>query len=186
MGLATSWQLIALGPMAKLAAGAVLAGGATLGASAGITLGTSSHPGLGVFARIARLATLAAACRGRRLPLLLVTLAGPERDLRRPIVSSIDIMETSSRDSIEASHLLVLLGDATKELLDSSLLVVVFVVLRRRAKSSTSSPGFKARLSHSLRSACSVDLRARSLPMLVIAMASQASLAVRFLAGLRR
>jgi hypothetical protein len=39
----------------------------------------------------------------------------------------------------------------------------------------------KARLSHSLRSACSVDLRARSLPMHVAAMASQASLAIRFL-----
>ncbi|CAD6257082.1 unnamed protein product [Miscanthus lutarioriparius] len=67
--------------MAKLAAVAadvvscrlVLAGDAALGASAGITLGTSLRPGLGASAR---LATLAAAGRGRRLPLLPVTLAG--------------------------------------------------------------------------------------------------------------
>jgi hypothetical protein len=52
-------------------------------------------------------------------------------------------------------------------------------VLRRRAKSSMSSPGLKARFSHSLRSACSVVLR--SLPMRAAAMVSQASLAVRFL-----
>ena len=81
VGLAASWLSTVLGPMAKLAAVAagvvscrlVPAGGAALGASAGITLGTSSRPGLGVSAR---LATLAAACRGRRLPLLPVTLAG--------------------------------------------------------------------------------------------------------------
>ena len=81
VGLAASWLSTVLGPMTKLAAVAagvvscrlVLAGGAALGASAGITLGTSSRPGLGVSAR---LATLAAAGRGRRLPLLPVTLAG--------------------------------------------------------------------------------------------------------------
>ena len=84
VGLASSWLSTVLGPMAKLTAIAagvvlcrlVLAGGATLRASAGITLGTSSRPGLGVSVRLAWLATLAAACRGRRLPLLPVTLAG--------------------------------------------------------------------------------------------------------------
>ena len=84
VGLATSWLLTVLGPMAKLAAVAagvvscrlMLAGGSALGASTGITLGTSSRPDLGISARLARLATLAAAYRGRRLPLLLVTLAG--------------------------------------------------------------------------------------------------------------
>jgi hypothetical protein len=54
----------------------LLAGGAVLGASTIITLGTSSRSCLGVFARLATLATLAATCRGRRLPLLPVTLAG--------------------------------------------------------------------------------------------------------------
>ncbi|CAD6244762.1 unnamed protein product [Miscanthus lutarioriparius] len=39
-------------------------------------LGTSSRPSLGISARLAWLATLATACRGRRLPLLPVTLAG--------------------------------------------------------------------------------------------------------------
>ena len=70
--------------MAKLAAVAagvvscrlVPAGGAALGASAGITLGTFSCPGLGASARPVWLATLATTCRGRRLPLLPVTLAG--------------------------------------------------------------------------------------------------------------
>ena len=84
MGLGASWLSTVLGPMAKLATVAagvvscrlVPAGSAALGASAGITLGTSSRPGLGVSARLARLATLAAAYRGRRLPLLPVTLAG--------------------------------------------------------------------------------------------------------------
>ena len=84
VGLAASWLSAVLGPMAELAAVAagvvscrlVPAGDAALGASAGITLGTSSRPGLGVSACLARLATLAASCRGRRLPLPLVTLAG--------------------------------------------------------------------------------------------------------------
>ena len=61
VGLATSWLLAALGPIAKLAAVAagvvscwlVPVGGAALGASVGITLGTSSRPGLGVSARLA-------------------------------------------------------------------------------------------------------------------------------------
>ena len=84
MGLATSWLSIVLGPMAKLAVVAagviscrlVPTGGAALGATMGITLGQSSCPGLGVSMRLARHATLAAAYRRRRLPLLPVTLAG--------------------------------------------------------------------------------------------------------------
>ena len=84
VGLAASWLSSVLGPMAKLVAVAagivscrlVPAGGAALGASAGITLSTSSRPGLGISARLVWLATLATACCGRRLPLLPVTLAG--------------------------------------------------------------------------------------------------------------
>jgi hypothetical protein len=84
VGLATSWLSTLLGPMAKLAtvvAGVVscrllVTGGATGGASAGATLGTSLRPGLGASARLMPLAALAATRRGRRLPLLPVTLAG--------------------------------------------------------------------------------------------------------------
>ena len=84
VGLAALWLSTVLGPMAKLAAVAegvvlcwlVLADGAALGASAGITLGMSSCPGLGVSTRLAWLATLAAASHGRRLFLFPVTLAG--------------------------------------------------------------------------------------------------------------
>jgi hypothetical protein len=70
--------------MAKLAtvvAGVVscwllVAGGAAGGTSAGATLGTSLRPGLGASARLVPLAALAAARRGRGLPLLPITLAG--------------------------------------------------------------------------------------------------------------
>jgi hypothetical protein len=138
--------------LAKLATGVVscqptLVGGATLGASAGITRGTSSRPGLGIFAW---LATLAAARRGRRLP-LLVTLAGipllpSEKKLpasgdgarERLWLVGVDNLEATyrlvdrHRGEVQqrfdrASHLLVLLEDAAKELLDSSLLVVVVI-----------------------------------------------------------
>jgi hypothetical protein len=123
---------------------------------------------------------------------------GPERDcglspsttLRQPIASSIDIVERSSRDSIERVICLYFSGMHRKSFLmalsspqELSLNCTIFCyrVLRRRAKSSTSSPGLKVRFSHSLRSACSMVLRARSLPMHATAMASQTSLAVRFL-----
>jgi hypothetical protein len=84
VGLAASWLSALLDPMAKLAtvvAGVVscrllVAGGAVMGASAGATLGTSSRPDLGASAHLARLAVLAAARRGRGLPLLPITLAG--------------------------------------------------------------------------------------------------------------
>jgi hypothetical protein len=70
--------------MAKLAivvAGVVscrllIVGATAVGASVSVTLGTSSCPGLGASTRLARLAVLAAARRGRGLPLLPVTLAG--------------------------------------------------------------------------------------------------------------
>ena len=82
VGLTASWLSTLLGPMTKLATVAavvvscrlLVAGGAALGASAGATLGTSSCPGLGASARLARLVALAAACPGRRLPLLPITL----------------------------------------------------------------------------------------------------------------
>jgi hypothetical protein len=84
VGLAASWLSTLLGPMAKLAtvvAGVVscrllVAGGAAVAAPAGATLSTSSRPDLGAFARLVRLAALAAARRGRGLPLLPITLAG--------------------------------------------------------------------------------------------------------------
>jgi hypothetical protein len=84
VGLAASWLSTLLGPMAKLAtvvAGTVscwllIVDGTVRGASAGATLGTSLRPGLGASARFVPLATLAAASRGRGLPILSVTLAG--------------------------------------------------------------------------------------------------------------
>jgi hypothetical protein len=84
VGLAASWLSTLLGPMAKLAtvvAGAVscrllVAGGTAGGASAGAILGRSLRPGLGASALLVPLAALAAARRGRGLPLLPVTLAG--------------------------------------------------------------------------------------------------------------
>jgi hypothetical protein len=80
VGLAASWLSTLLSPMAKLVivvAGAVscqllVAGGASTGA----TLGTSLRRGLGALARLVPLAALAAARRGRGLPLLPVTLSG--------------------------------------------------------------------------------------------------------------
>jgi hypothetical protein len=84
VGLAAWWLSTLLGSMAKLAtvmAGVVscrllVAGGTAVDASAGATLGTSSHLGLGASTRLARLAAFAAVHRGRGLPLLPVTLAG--------------------------------------------------------------------------------------------------------------
>jgi hypothetical protein len=84
VGLVASWLSALLAPMTKVAtvvAGAVscrllVADGAAGGASAGATLGTSLRPGLGASTRLVPLAVLAAARRGRGLPLLPVTLAG--------------------------------------------------------------------------------------------------------------
>jgi hypothetical protein len=80
VGLAASWLSTLLGTMVKLAtvvAGVVSCRLLVAGnAAGGATLGTSSRPGLGASARLARLAALAAARRGRGLPLLPVTLAG--------------------------------------------------------------------------------------------------------------
>ena len=76
VGLTASWLSTLPGPVAKLAA--VVAGvvSCRLLVAGGAALGASSRPGLGASARLARLAALAAACRGRGLPLLPVTLAG--------------------------------------------------------------------------------------------------------------
>jgi hypothetical protein len=84
MGLAVSWLSTLLGPIAKLATVVadvvscrlLVADGAAGCASAGATLSTSLRPGLGAFMQLVPLATLAAARRGRGLPLLPVTLAG--------------------------------------------------------------------------------------------------------------
>ena len=121
VGLATSWLSTVLGPMAKLAAVAVdvvscrlvPASGAALGASTGITLGTSSRPSLGVTVRLAWLATLAAAYHGRRLPLLLVTLAG------KPLLPSEKELPANS-DGPRESLWLITVDDleATYRLLD--------------------------------------------------------------------
>ena len=54
----------------------VPAGYTALGASAGVTLGTSSRSGLSISACLPQLATLVDAYRGRGLPPLPVTLAG--------------------------------------------------------------------------------------------------------------
>ena len=113
---------------------------------------------------------------------------GPERGCGSSLSTTYRLLDRH-RGEIQqgldrASHLLVLLGDAAEELFDSSLLAVgvideVHHLLQQSVE--TSSPGLKARFSHSLQSACSVDLRTRSLPMRAAAMASQASLAVRLL-----
>jgi hypothetical protein len=79
VGLAASWLSTLLDPMVKLAT--VVAGVVSCrllvagGAFADATLGTSLRPGLGASVRLVPLAALAAARRGRGLPLLLVTLA---------------------------------------------------------------------------------------------------------------
>ena len=146
VGLAASWLSTVLGPMAKLATVAagvvscrlVPTGGAALGVAAGITLGTSLRPGLGVSARLAWLATLAAACRGRRLPLLPVTLVGspllpsekelpasgdgPREGLWLIAVDDLEVtyrlldrlMERSNRDSNERAICLYFLGTQRK------------------------------------------------------------------------
>jgi hypothetical protein len=73
-------------------------------------------------------------------------------------------MERSSRDSIER------------------VICLYFSGMHRKSFSmALSSPALRARFSHSLRSACSVVLRARSLLMRAAAITSQASLAVHFL-----
>ena len=84
VSLALSWLPTLIGPMAKPATVVAtvvlcrpgLASGAVLGASAGVTFGTSLCPARGASSRLTLLATLAAARRGGRLPLLLVTKAG--------------------------------------------------------------------------------------------------------------
>jgi hypothetical protein len=121
VGLAASWLSTILGPMTKLAAVVarvascwlLLASGAALGASTIITLGTSSRPCLGVFARLATLATLAAACRGRRLPLLPVTLAGS------PLLPSEEELSANGDGSREALWLIAVNDlEAAQRLLD--------------------------------------------------------------------
>jgi hypothetical protein len=111
----------------------------------------SSCPGLGVLACLAWLATLAAASRGRRLPLLPVTLAGipllpSEEEVptsgdgaqERLWLIGVDNLEATyhllnrhrgevQQRFVRACHLLVLLEDTAEELLDSSLLIVVVV-----------------------------------------------------------
>jgi hypothetical protein len=67
--------------LATIVAGVVscrllVVGGAIMGASMGTTLSMSSRPGLGASARLARLAVLVVAHRGRALSLLHVILAG--------------------------------------------------------------------------------------------------------------
>jgi hypothetical protein len=84
VGLAVSWLSTLLGPMAKLATVVadiiscrlLVASDTAVGPFAGATLGTSSCLGLGASTRLAWLAALAIARRGRGLPLLFVTLAG--------------------------------------------------------------------------------------------------------------
>src|SRR3954468_20802037 len=84
MGLTVAWLPTVLGPMASpatLVVGIIWrrlesASGASPGAFAGITSGTSSRTGLSVVARPGWLAALAAASHGRGLPPPPVTMAG--------------------------------------------------------------------------------------------------------------
>lgn len=70
-------------------------------------------PCLGVFARLATLATLAAACRGRRLPLLPVTLAGS------PLLPSEEELPANGDGSREALWLIAVNDlEAAQRLLD--------------------------------------------------------------------
>jgi hypothetical protein len=77
--------------------------------------------------------------------------------LRRPITSSIDSSEKSSNISIAMATYEYFLGMTRRNFsvaLSSSMSLLSYracciSVLRRRAKSSTSSPGLKARFSHS-------------------------------------
>jgi hypothetical protein len=141
VGLAASWLSTLLDPMAKLAtvvAGAVpcrllVAGGAAVSASAGATLGISSCPGLGASTRLTWLAALAAACRGRGLP---PSFCHPGDRPRESLwFIAVDNIEATYRlfdrhhgevqqRLDQPSDLLVLLEDATEELLDGPLLVV--------------------------------------------------------------
>jgi hypothetical protein len=113
VGLSASWLSTILGPMTKLAAFVARVVSCRLllpsGAALGITLGTSSHPCLGVFAR---LATLVAAYRGRRLP-LLVTLAG------NPLLPSEEELLANGDGSREALWLIAVNDiEATQRFLD--------------------------------------------------------------------
>ena len=114
VGLAVSWLLTFLGPMAKLAAVAagivswlVLVSSTALGASAAITLGTYLRPGLGAFPRLARLATLAATCCRGGLP-LLVTLAGiplpPSEELPTNVHGPQERLWLITVDDLEATY----------------------------------------------------------------------------------
>jgi hypothetical protein len=152
VGVAASWLSTLLGPMAKLAT--VVAGVISCrllvagGASARATLSMYLRPGLGASVRLVLLAVLAAARRGRGLPLLPVTLAGlplfpsemklpadGDRPRERLWFITIDDLEATyclfhrHRGEIQqrldrASDLLVLVGDASEALLDNSLLAV--------------------------------------------------------------
>jgi hypothetical protein len=119
----------------------------------GAALGTSSHPGLGASARLARLAMPTAAYRGGGGSPPPVTLAGlplspsemeprangdrPQERLRLITVHDLEAtycLLDRHRGEVQqrldrASNLLVLLGDAAKELLNSSLLVVGVVAV---------------------------------------------------------
>jgi hypothetical protein len=102
----------------------LVADGAALGASTGTTLSLSSRLGLGASARLAWLAAFVAPCRGGlpfflspwqashcsrvrcSFPSIMIGLvracgSSPSTTLRRPIASSIVIVERSSRYSIE-------------------------------------------------------------------------------------
>jgi hypothetical protein len=123
----------------------------------------------------------------RLVPPLVFHLAPTHlgRDTQRQIYSSVQ----GPPGSEIPTDLLVLLGDATEELLDSSLFIVGVVTelhhllqqsVEVESKVINNLTWLEGQVFHSLRSACSVVLRARSLPMRVAVMASQASLTVCF------
>jgi hypothetical protein len=113
VGLTASWLSTLLGPMAKL----VVVGGAVGDASAGATLGTSFHPIEGGDSPFFPSPWQDSHCSRVRCS-FPPTVIGPERGcgsspsttLRRPIASSINIVERSRRDSIERAICLYFLG----------------------------------------------------------------------------
>jgi hypothetical protein len=117
VGLAMSWLSTILGPMTKLAIVVARIASCQIllpsGAALDITLDTSSCPYLGVFAWFTSLATLAAACRGRRLPLLPITLAG------NPLFPSEEELPANGDGSREALWLIAVNDlEAAQRLLD--------------------------------------------------------------------
>jgi hypothetical protein len=96
----------------------------------------------------------------------------PSIALRRPVISSIDMVETSSKDSIEMTTKANLFGTTHKHfratLRGSSrsprISSLWTILTRHRAKSSRDSPPRKAMFSYYLRMRCADEMPAQSEP----------------------